>query len=98
MKILKAKHDILLENHQFVRGDILPADNDLMVAAWIKAGTAEWEESNITADKQEKILEQRIPEQMGIVELKQYAKNKGISAAGTKKDILERLKEADANE
>jgi hypothetical protein len=40
--ILKATRPVLLCNTQYRAGDTLPADNELMVEAWLEAGSAAW--------------------------------------------------------
>lgn len=39
---LYAKADILYCSHQYSMGEELPTDNQEMVDAWLRAGTAEW--------------------------------------------------------
>ncbi len=39
---LYAKTDILYSSHQYTLGEELPTDNQEMVDAWLRAGTAEW--------------------------------------------------------
>lgn len=44
---LKAVYPILYRSKQYNAGAELPADDYSMVAAWLEAGTAKWEEDNI---------------------------------------------------
>lgn len=41
-KVLTAQAHILYESKQYRPGDILPANNEIMVGAWLAAGTAAW--------------------------------------------------------
>lgn len=44
---LIALYPILFESHQYKVGDVLPASNEGMVEAWLKAGTAKWEKDKL---------------------------------------------------
>ena len=45
---LVALHPILFRSIQYRIGDALPADSEIMVAAWIGAGSAVWKEDEET--------------------------------------------------
>ena len=44
---LRAKLPILYKSQQYRVGDTLPATDDRMIAAWIKAGSAFWDEVDV---------------------------------------------------
>lgn len=44
---LRAKLPILYKSKQYRVGDTLPATDDRMIAAWIKAGSAFWDEVDV---------------------------------------------------
>lgn len=48
---LIAVSSILFESHMYKPGDVLPAHNAEMNAAWIDAGTAEWRKVNVTKSR-----------------------------------------------
>ena len=50
--ILKATRPVLLRNTQYRTGDTLPADNELMVEAWLEAGSAVWTDEDETAPEE----------------------------------------------
>lgn len=50
--ILKATRPVLLCNTQYRAGDTLPADNELMVEAWLEAGSAVWTDEEETAPEE----------------------------------------------
>lgn len=41
-KVLTAVYPILYHSHQYAVGDALPANDEVMVDAWLTAGTAVW--------------------------------------------------------
>ncbi len=44
MRKLIAKRLIQYQGRSYVRGEALPANDALMTAAWLRAGSAAWEE------------------------------------------------------
>ena len=58
-KKLVATYPILYHSHQYKVGETLPANNPVMVEAWLEAGTAKWiaDETNIKAKAQPRTAE-----------------------------------------
>lgn len=44
---LRARLPVLYRSRQYSAGDILPATDDMLVAAWIESGAAFWDEVDI---------------------------------------------------
>ena len=50
---LIAKRDVLFRSKMYKPGDVLPADNEAMVEAWLAADSAKWDDE----DAQEAVAE-----------------------------------------
>ena len=62
-KKLVAIYPILYHSHQYKVGDTLPANNSVMVEAWLEAGTAKWiaDETNNKAMARPRTAEPGLP-------------------------------------
>ena len=56
MKQLIAKRSILYQNRIYAPGEALPAADGRMAAAWLRAGSAAWQEDTPPAAEGEKML------------------------------------------
>ena len=94
MKQLIAKRSILYQNRIYAPGAALPAADGRMAAAWLRAGSAVWQEDAPPAAEGEKMLTGHLdPAQLAEMtkaELTDLAGELGlnVSAARTKADLV----------
>lgn len=94
MKQLIAKRSILYQNRIYGPGAALPAADGRMAAAWLRAGSAAWQEDTSPAAEEEKMLTGHLdPAQLAEMtkaELSDLAGELGldVSAAKTKADLV----------
>lgn len=94
MKQLIAKRSILYQNRMYAPGEALPAADGRMAEAWLRAGSAAWQEDPPPAEN-EKILTGHLdPAQLAEMTKAQLADLAGemgldVSAAKTKADLVD---------
>ena len=94
MKQLIAKRSILYQNRIYAPGEALPAADGRMAAAWLRAGSAAWQEDVPPAAEGEKMLTGHLdPAQLAEMtkaQLLDLADKMGldVSAAKTKADLV----------
>lgn len=94
MKQLIAKRNILYQNRIYAPGEALPAADGRMAEAWLRAGSAAWQEDTPPAAEEEKMLTGHLdPAQLAEMtkaELTDLAGELGLdaSAAKTKADLV----------
>lgn len=98
MKKLIAKRDILYQNRMYAPGESLPAAEGRMTDAWLRAGSAAWQEdappAQAAPDESEKMLTGHLdPEQLSEMtkaDLADLAGEMGldVSSARTKADLV----------
>lgn len=94
MKQLIAKRSILYQNRMYAPGQALPAADGRMAEAWLRAGSAAWQEDTPPAAEGEKMLTGHLdPAQLAEMtkaELTDLAGELGldVSAAKTKADLV----------
>lgn len=97
MKQLIAKRSILYQNRIYAPGQALPAADGRMAEAWLRAGSAAWQEDTPPAAEEEKMLTGHLdPAQLAEMtkaELTDLAGEMGldVSAAKTKADLVARI-------
>lgn len=94
MKQLIAKRNILYQNRIYAPGAVLPAADGRMAKAWLRAGSAVWQEDTPPAAEGEKMLTGHLdPAQLNEMTKAQLLKLAGelgldVSAAKTKADLV----------
>ena len=94
MKQLIAKRSILYQNRIYGPGEALPAADGRMAAAWLRAGSAAWQEDTPPAAEGEKMRTGHLdPAQLAGMTKAQLADLAGelgldVSAAKTKADLV----------
>ena len=95
MKQLIAKRSILYQNRIYGPGEALPAADGRMAAAWLRAGSAAWQEDTPPAAEGEKMRTGHLDQlnEMTKTQLLDLAGELGldVSAAKTKADLVARI-------
>ena len=94
MKQLIAKRSILYQNRMYAPGQALPAADGQMAAAWLRAGSAAWQEDPPQAEGEKMLTGHLDPAQLAEMTKAQLADLAGelgldVSAAKTKADLVD---------
>lgn len=94
MKQLIAKRSILYQNRMYAPGEALPAADGRMAEAWLRAGSAAWQEDPPPAEDEKMLTGHLDPAQLAEMTKAQLADLAGemgldVSAAKTKADLVD---------
>lgn len=94
MKQLIAKRSILYQNRMYAPGEALPAADGRMAEAWLRAGSAAWQEDTPPAEDEKMLTGHLGPAQLAEMTKAQLADLAGemgldVSAAKTKADLVD---------
>lgn len=94
MKQLIAKRSILYQNRMYAPGEALPAADGRMAEAWLRAGSAAWQEDPPPAEDEKMFTGHLDPAQLAEMTKAQLADLAGemgldVSAAKTKADLVD---------
>ena len=94
MKQLIAKRSILYQNRMYAPGEALPAADGRMAEAWLRAGSAVWQEDPPPAEGEKMLTGHLDPAQLAEMTKAQLADLAGemgldVSAAKTKADLVD---------
>lgn len=94
MKQLIAKRSILYQNRMYAPGQALPAADGRMAEAWLRAGSAAWQEDPPLAEDEKMLTGHLDPAQLAEMTKAQLADLAGelgldVSAAKTKADLVD---------
>lgn len=94
MKQLIAKRSILYQNRMYAPGEALPAADGRMAEAWLRAGSAAWQEDPAPAEDEKMLTGHLDPAQLAEMTKAQLLDLAGelgldVSAAKTKADLVD---------
>lgn len=94
MKQLIAKRSILYQNRMYAPGQVLPAADGRMAEAWLRAGSAAWQEDTPPAEGEKMLTGHLDPAQLAEMTKAQLLDLAGemgldVSAAKTKADLVD---------